>query len=56
MAGQPTRAAARFAHLQAEFKPVVQLDEVETATGEEDEEALVEMWVLPVFGQLAACV
>ena len=28
---------------QAEFKPVVQLDEVETSTGEEDEEALLEL-------------
>lgn len=28
---------------QAEFKPLVQLDEVETSTGEEEEEALLEM-------------
>jgi Ran-binding protein 1 len=28
---------------QAEFKPVVQLEEVETTTGEEDETALAEM-------------
>ena len=32
--------------MQAEFKPVVQLDEVETSTGEEDEDPLLEMWVL----------
>lgn len=30
---------------QAEFKPLVQLDEVETSTGEEDEMALLELWV-----------
>eukprot|EP00983_Pelagomonas_calceolata_P085104 1156487-Pelagomonas_calceolata.AAC.2 len=29
--------------MQAEFKPVVQLDEVETSTGEEDEDALLEL-------------
>lgn len=29
--------------LQAEFKPVVQLDEVETSTGEEEEDALIEL-------------
>jgi hypothetical protein len=28
---------------QAEFKPLVQLDEVETSTGEEDEETLVDL-------------
>lgn len=28
---------------QAEYKPVVQLEEVETSTGEEDEEALTEL-------------
>lgn len=28
---------------QAEFKPLVQLDEVETSTGEEDEAALLEL-------------
>lgn len=28
---------------QAEFKPVVQLDEVETKSGEEDEAALIEL-------------
>jgi hypothetical protein len=32
-----------FFSAQAEFKPVVQLDEVETSTGEEDETALLEM-------------
>jgi len=32
----------------AEFQPVVQLDEVEVATGEEDEECLLDMCVLDV--------
>lgn len=32
----------------AEFKPVVQLDEVEVATGEEDEECLLDMYVSPL--------
>lgn len=32
----------------AEFKPVVQLEEVEVATGEEDEECLVDMYVFEV--------
>ncbi|KAI8471771.1 MAG: hypothetical protein J3K34DRAFT_520293 [Monoraphidium minutum] len=31
------------AECQAEFKPLVQLDEVETSTGEEDEESLVDL-------------
>jgi Ran-binding protein 1 len=29
---------------QATFKPVVELEEVETTTGEESETALLEMW------------
>ncbi len=29
--------------MQAEFKPVVQLEEVETSTGEEEEDALLEL-------------
>lgn len=36
-------AAAPEEECQAEFKPVVQLEEVETTTGEEDETALAEM-------------
>mmetsp|Transcript_11006 Transcript_11006/g.30181 ORF Transcript_11006/g.30181 Transcript_11006/m.30181 type:complete len:254 (-) Transcript_11006:383-1144(-) len=35
--------AAPEEECQAEFKPVVQLDEVETSTGEEDEDALLEL-------------
>ncbi|KAG2432580.1 hypothetical protein HXX76_008924 [Chlamydomonas incerta] len=35
--------AAPEEECQAEFKPVVQLDEVETKSGEEDEDALVEL-------------
>lgn len=35
--------AAPEEECQAEFKPVVQLQEVETSTGEEDEEALLEL-------------
>jgi hypothetical protein len=31
--------------VQAEFKPLVQLEEVDVATGEEDEDALCDMWV-----------
>ncbi len=35
--------AAPEEECQAEFKPVVQLEEVETSTGEEDEESLIEL-------------
>mmetsp|Transcript_32483 Transcript_32483/g.71723 ORF Transcript_32483/g.71723 Transcript_32483/m.71723 type:complete len:240 (+) Transcript_32483:118-837(+) len=35
--------AAPEEECQAEFKPVVQLEEVETSTGEEDEDALVDL-------------
>eukprot|EP00877_Chromochloris_zofingiensis_P011831 jgi/Chrzof1/6901/Cz02g02200.t1 len=35
--------AAPEEECQAEFKPVVQLDEVETTTGEEEEESLLEL-------------
>ncbi len=35
--------AAAEEECQAEFKPVVQLDEVETKSGEEDEDSLVEL-------------
>lgn len=35
--------AAAEEECQAEFKPVVQLDEVETSTGEEDEECMVDL-------------
>lgn len=35
--------AAPEEECQAEYKPVVQLEEVETSTGEEDEEALTEL-------------
>lgn len=34
--------AAPEEECQAEFKPIVQLDEVETSTGEEDEDLLFE--------------
>lgn len=37
--------AAPEEECQAEFKPVVQLDEVETTTGEEEEESLLELYV-----------
>ena len=36
-------AAAAEEECQAEFKPVVQLEEVETSTGEEDEECMVDL-------------
>lgn len=36
-------AAAAEEECQAEYKPVVQLEEVETSTGEEDEESLLEL-------------
>lgn len=39
-------AAAEEEECAAEFKPVVQLDEVEVATGEEDEECLLDMYVI----------
>jgi Ran-binding protein 1 len=35
--------AAGEEECQAEFKPIVQLEEVETLTGEEDEAALVDL-------------
>lgn len=38
--------AAEEEECAAEFKPVVQLDEVEVATGEEDEECLLDMYVI----------
>lgn len=37
--------AAEEEECAAEFKPVVQLEEVEVATGEEDEECLLDMYV-----------
>jgi Ran-binding protein 1 len=41
--GDDDGAAAAEEECQAEYKPVVQLEEVETSTGEEDEEAMVEL-------------
>lgn len=41
--GDEDDGAAAEEECQAEYKPVVQLEEVETSTGEEDEEALVEL-------------
>ncbi|KAF8069562.1 RANBP1C [Scenedesmus sp. PABB004] len=41
--GDEDDAAAAEEECQAEYKPVVQLEEVETSTGEEDEQALVEL-------------
>jgi Ran-binding protein 1 len=41
--GEDDDGAAPEEECQAEYKPVVQLEEVETSTGEEDEEALVEL-------------
>lgn len=41
--GEEDDAAAPEEECQAEYKPVVQLEEVETSTGEEDEEALTEL-------------
>ena len=41
--GNGGEAADPEEECKAEFKPVVQLDEVEAATGEEDEEVLFEM-------------
>jgi Ran-binding protein 1 len=41
--GEDDDGAAPEEECQAEYKPVVQLDEVETSTGEEDEEALVDL-------------
>jgi Ran-binding protein 1 len=40
--GDEEDGAAAEEECQAEYKPVVQLEEVETSTGEEDEEALLE--------------
>lgn len=41
--GEDEGGAAPEEECQAEFKPVVQLDEVETKSGEEEEDALVEL-------------
>lgn len=41
--GEEDDGAAPEEECQAEYKPVVQLEEVETSTGEEDEEALTEL-------------
>lgn len=41
--GADDDAPAAEEECQAEFKPVVQLEEVETRSGEEDEEALVDL-------------
>ncbi|KAF6265225.1 RanBP1 domain-containing protein [Scenedesmus sp. NREL 46B-D3] len=41
--GEEDDGAAPEEECQAEYKPVVQLEEVETSTGEEDEEALAEL-------------
>lgn len=41
--GEEDGDAAAEEECQAEYKPVVQLEEVETSTGEEDEEALTEL-------------
>lgn len=41
--GDEDDAAAPEEECQAEYKPVVQLEEVETSTGEEDEDALLEL-------------
>jgi len=41
--GDEEDGAAAEEECQAEYKPVVQLEEVETSTGEEDEEALLEL-------------
>ena len=41
--GDDEEGAAAEEECQAEYKPVVQLEEVETSTGEEDEEALTEL-------------
>jgi Ran-binding protein 1 len=41
--GEEDDGAAPEEECQAEYKPVVQLEEVETSTGEEDEEALSEL-------------
>jgi len=41
--GDDEDGAAAEEECQAEYKPVVQLEEVETSTGEEDEEALLEL-------------
>lgn len=42
----------------AEFQPVVQLDEVEVATGEEDEDCLVDMYVhdLNLLCKMLVCI
>lgn len=42
-AGDDDNEAAAEEECQADFKPVVQLEEVETSTGEEDEESLLEL-------------
>lgn len=41
--GEEDDGAAAEEECQAEYKPVVQLEEVETSTGEEDEETLTEL-------------
>lgn len=41
--GEDEDGTAPEEECQAEYKPVVQLEEVETSTGEEDEEALTEL-------------
>lgn len=41
--GDEEDGAAPEEECQAEYKPVVQLEEVETSTGEEDEQALLEL-------------
>jgi Ran-binding protein 1 len=41
--GEDEDGAAAEEECQAEYKPVVQLEEVETSTGEEDEEPLTEL-------------
>ena len=38
-----THAKGKWSHAQVEFKPLVQLDEVKTASGEEEEESVFKM-------------
>jgi Ran-binding protein 1 len=42
-AGEGDDGADPEEECQAEFKPLVQLEEVETSTGEEDEECLIDL-------------
>lgn len=54
--GDPTAATAPEEESTAQFEPVVQLEEVEVKTHEEDEEILWKMWATFPWSLVSWCV